>query len=198
MVPLASLIVGVAGISVLCFGFRLGWVTALLNKCNVMLVISLTWLAQFFSDLPMSHFNIKTDSEISKSGADLDQSVDLRLHVAGVRGESATLVTAGGVGEKHQHWLFDSGGDATYRWQLLPLLRTEGVNRITGVLLSHGDRGHIGAMPAVISQFNPEIVIESPLENRSRGYRELNALIESQNLQRIADFAGAAFPTQQD
>ncbi len=175
MVPLAAAIVSLAGVSVICFGAKLAWVSAVVNKMNVGLAVALTALAQFFSSLPMAH--IHTNPRVVLSG---DDGKSLRIDTTGIRGESASLVTLPGKG----HWMIDSGSESTFRWQMLPILRSRGINQLDGIILSHGDHGHIGAIPMVLSRFNPGIVLESSLKNRARVYKEILSLIEKNNIHR--------------
>ncbi len=175
MVPLAGAIISLAGFSVICFGVKLGWISALVNKMNIGLAVFLTALAQFFSNLPMAH--IHTNPRVMLSG---DDGKSLRIDTTGIRGESASLVTLPG----RVHWMIDSGSESTFRWQMLPILRSKGINRLNGVILSHGDHGHIGAIPTVLSRFHPGIVLESHLENRARVYKEIISLIEKNSIHR--------------
>ena len=178
MVPLASIIVIIAGASVAFFGIKLGFVTALLNNINLGLVSFLTWLAQFFAMAPGSH--IHTGSELRVPVSDT-----VSLDVMGIRGESAILVRDG-----EKNWMIDSGGRNTFRGQVLPLLREAGINRIDCLLLSHGDSGHIGAAPYILNHLTPDLIIESSLPNRARVYPEIRDLVEKRRINRLFVEAG--------
>jgi len=181
MVPIAGVMVCLAGVSVIFFGAKLAWIAALTNKLNVGLAVILTSLAQFFSHLPMAHVYTNPRPLLAVGDPHSVDRPTLRIDTAGLRGESASLLSFSGG----NHWMFDSGSDSTFRWQVLPILRSQGINQLEGVLISHGDQGHIGAIPEVISRFHPKFVIESPLENRARIYSEISSLIKKTHTQRV-------------
>lgn len=162
MVPIASLMIGVASFSLAAFGLKLVWLNLAANKINVGIAMTLTALAQFFASLPGATFNTG-DFPRTSPGNDA-----FTLEVMGVRGEAATLITIPrGPGQKPLQWMIDCGGPYTYRNQVLPLLRSRGINRIDALILTHGDQGHIGAAPDLIAQFRPADLFEGVLENRS-------------------------------
>ncbi len=162
MVPIASLMIGVASFSLAAFGLRLVWLNLAANKINVGIAMTLTGLAQFFANLPGATFNTGDFLRASPgNGA-------FTLDVMGDRGEAATLITIPrGPHQKPLLWMIDCGGPHTYRNQVLPLLRSRGINRIDALILTHGDQGHIGAAPDLITQFRPAVLFEGAVENRS-------------------------------
>ncbi len=180
MVPIAGIMVSLAGVSVISFGTKLSWITALANKLNIGLAIILTAAAQFFANLPMAH--VYTNPRTFLSSDRLANTPSLQIDTTGIRGESASLVSVPDNG----HWMIDSGSESTFRWQMLPILRSRGINQLDGLIISHGDQGHIGAIPIVISRFNPKIIIESPFENRARIYQEILSLMKQKSIRREA------------
>ncbi|MDF1816283.1 MAG: ComEC/Rec2 family competence protein, partial [Verrucomicrobiales bacterium] len=177
MVPIASGIVVIAGISILLFGLKLSFLSAILNHFNLLLATFLSILAQFFAGLPGAHIHTGNETVPKKEMISLD--------VMGLRGGSAILATT-----ENQTWMIDSGGKLTFRQQVLPLLRERGINRIDCLILTHGDSGHIGAVPYLLHHLTPDLVIESPLKNRARIYPEIREIIEKRGINRIEISAG--------
>jgi competence protein ComEC len=71
-------------------------------------------------------------------------------------------------------WLLDCGSTGDYDRTLLPYLRSRGVNRLDGLLLTHGDAGHLGgALPAIID-FEPRLLAVSVLRDISSTRRKLH------------------------
>jgi ComEC/Rec2-related protein len=161
MVPLASLVMGLAAASLAAYGLQMTWITLLANRLNVAAAFGLATLAQGFSSIPGATIHTGGDPRARQdSGA-------LRLDVVGDRGESALLLEIPSQGRRPIRWMIDTGGNRTYPARVLPLLRHRAVNRIDTLLLTHGDEGHLGAAPLVLSQFRPSLLLESSLENRS-------------------------------
>lgn len=160
MVPLASLVMGLAAASLACYGLHLTWITALANQLNVAAAFGLASLAQFFSSIPGA--TIHTGHESSQQAKEI-----LRFDVVGERGESSILVEFPIPGRNPVRWMIDTGGDRTYPGRVLPLMRHRGLNRIDTLVLTHGDEGHLGAAPLVLHQFRPSLLLESSVENRS-------------------------------
>jgi len=71
-------------------------------------------------------------------------------------------------------WLLDAGGAGDYDRILLPYLRSRGVNRLDGLLLTHGDARHIGGARSAIDDFEPRLLAESVLRDRSPTRRRLH------------------------
>ncbi len=184
MIPLAIAIVTLAAISVLTFGIKLIWIAGLLNKVNVGLTLLLTILAQFFASVPGSY----TNTNFNTAHRNLSP---LQVDVMGRRGGSASLLTIRSPDDDSENrWLIDTGGKSTYRQQVLPLLRSSGVNQLRGLILSHGDMAHIGAAPEVISSFPPAVLMESPLKNRSRVYSSILETTTEGNVPRVPIHSG--------
>ena len=86
-------------------------------------------------------------------------------------GEGGAIhVRAGGC-----DWLLDCGDDSRYNHTVLPYLRSRGVNRLDGLLLSHGNVKHIGAGVTAIGDFHPYLLAESTQKDRSSTRRNLHA-----------------------
>jgi ComEC/Rec2-related protein len=73
----------------------------------------------------------------------------------------------------NQDWLIDCGSRGTYENIVQPYLRMRGINRLDGLVLTHGDYQHIGGALSAVEDFTPRHVIESVLQDRSPNRRVL-------------------------
>ncbi|MEM6278216.1 MAG: ComEC/Rec2 family competence protein [Verrucomicrobiota bacterium] len=182
MVPLASIVVSLAVVSLGSFSIHATWLTGWLNQLNVGLTVLLTTLAQFFGGLPGAYQNSG-----NVTGA-LPQVAPeaLTMHVISEQGGGAVLLEIPAHNTAPRSlWMIDPGGPATYRRQMLPLLRSKGIDRIDVLVLTHGDVAHIGEASTVLAQFRPGILFESPLPNRSPAYAEIDETAKSEKVQRF-------------
>ena len=180
MVPIASLLVVLAVVAFACFGLHLPWIGDWLSQLAIGLASILTALAQFFATLPGAHIHI------GSSKPDTESEI-LTLDVTGERGDMACLITDQ---QSRSNWMIDCGSLETYRYQMLPVLRNRGVNRLEGLLLSHGDQGHLGAAPLVLNQLGPSLLFEADSPNRAAVYPEIVALSESLDIKKLALSSG--------
>lgn len=178
MVPVASIIVIIAAISILTFGLKAILLTSSLNQLNVLVASFLTALAQFFSTLPGAH--VHTGSANRGDGGEC-----LSIDVLGRGGDQAILIGGG-----RKNWMLDCGNTDTFRHIVLPVLRDRGINRLECLLLSHGDSGHIGAAPYLLSHLRPGLLIESAKPNRARVYPQIVQRKERHGISAIQVQAG--------
>jgi competence protein ComEC len=82
----------------------------------------------------------------------------------------------------HCDWLFDCGSDRDYDRTLREYLHTTGVNRIDGLLLSHGDSLHIGGAIRVSSDCRPRLIIDNPLTDRSIVHRRVRKYFDDSQI----------------
>ena len=115
--------------------------------CCAVIVLIGRWHTPFYrlaGLVWMLLFNPFADSEKSWQ-AELNQG-DFVLTQLDVGQGSAVLIST-----RHHHWLYDTGGqfgqssDAA-RLVVLPALRKLGVNKLDGVIVSHGDKDHAGGV----------------------------------------------------
>ena len=89
----------------------------------------------------------------------------------------AIHVRAGGC-----DWLLDCGDDSRYDHTVLPYLRSRGVNRLDGLVLTHGNVKYIGAGTTALGDFRPYLLAESTLQDRSSTRRNLHAWLAQHHL----------------
>ena len=75
--------------------------------------------------------------------------------------------------------LVNCGAASSASYAIKPFLISQGVNRLSSVVLTHGDARHVGAFPVVQRYFSPRQLITSSLSFRSTPYRQI--LSEAQN-----------------
>lgn len=178
MVPVASGIVMVAILSIAFYGIRLRFLSWFLNFLNLGLVHALTAMAQFFCSLPLAYLH--TGSAPKQAEKEL-----VSLDVMGIRGDGAILVSS-----ETKHWLIDCGSENTFSGQVLPLLRDRGINRIEGLILTHGDSGHAGGAPYLLRHLPPRVFIRSEHPYRARMFGQVEDLLASRKIEQIRVKAG--------
>jgi DNA internalization-related competence protein ComEC/Rec2 len=69
--------------------------------------------------------------------------------------------------------LVDCGNEVSVQFVTKPFLQAQGVNRLPGLLLTHGDLRHVGGAPRIDQSFNAERIYVSDVRFRSTAYRQL-------------------------
>jgi competence protein ComEC len=144
------------------------WTTGamLFSNANWLCAKTLLLVVKGFALLPGGHVYVEARRPVGGVAAELTL-LDLGT------GAAAHLRTGG------RNWLIDCGDAANYGRTVLPYLRSRGVNRLDGLLLTHGDVQHIGAAGSLISDFVPRQIVDSVLRDRSptraRLHRDLAA-----------------------
>ncbi len=98
-----------------------------------------------------------------------------------------TVLDLGEGGAAHlraggRDWLLDCGGEVAYDRIVLPYLRTRGVNRLDGLLLTHGDVKHIGGALSALDDFRPRFLADSVLRDRSPTRQNFHAELARRGL----------------
>lgn len=145
LVPASALSMGASCVGLLSAGVGLETVQRVMNRLNGHLAGGLIWSAEFFSNLPGASFTL-----------DLRFRRDPPLHELQVLslndgGAAAFLRTPSG------QWLIDCGSRGEWRRVVEPFLRHEGVNRLAGLVLTHGDSHHVGAAMAALELGQPRL-----------------------------------------
>lgn len=159
VVPIAFLVLAVGLMSLLVAAFSPA-LTVILNNANWSLAWVILGSVQLFARAPASHFYLELPHWPNGAHTELT-ALDLN------EGAAVHVRTAGA------HWLFDPGGERDFKRVLRSYLRSRGVNRLDGLLLTHGDATHIGGAGAVLDAFRPRQVVDSPSPDRSIVHRRL-------------------------
>jgi competence protein ComEC len=70
-------------------------------------------------------------------------------------------------------WLIDTGNRETAERLMKPFLRSRGVDRLSGIVLTHGDSLHVGGAARLAQDFSPKEVLTTCVPQRSTVYRKV-------------------------
>jgi ComEC/Rec2-related protein len=179
VVPIAFFILAVALLSVVTAPLSTS-LSIVFNNANWFLAKAVLAIVQWFAQIPASHYYIGPQQ--------LPGSPQYRITVLDVGTGAACHLHVPGA-----DWLFDCGSERDYGRVLRDYLHAAGVNRIKGILLTHGDSLHIGGAAPLMTEFSPAVLIDNPAADRSavhhrltQGFRRLK--IEAKRLAAGANF----------
>ena len=152
LVPLSFLCLSTTCLSLGAAALNLQGVQIVLNNANWALAKSMVASAAWFSGLPGANFHFQPNAP--QVGAPVVWRV-MEMPFGG----AAHHVRAGTA-----DWLFDTGDETEFRRTLRPYLHSSGIDALTGVVLSHNDAGHIGAIQSVIDEFGRPLIFSSTQE----------------------------------
>ncbi len=184
VVPIAFLVLAVGLMSLLLAAFA-PVLTIVLNNANWSLASLILSAVQLFASAPASHFYVERPhwpdgAHTEVTALDLNEGAAVHIRTA------------------RTHWLFDPGGERDFKRVLRGYLRSRGVNRLDGLLLTHGDATHIGGAGAVMGVFRPRQVVDSPAPDRSIVHRRLIFQCAERSIPRKLVAAGDEFPLSPD
>jgi competence protein ComEC len=163
VVPIAFFVLAGALLSLVTAPVSSG-LSLLFNNANWALTKLILAAVGLFAQIPGGHSYVEHPHR--PSGALLEiNALDLRsgaaLHLRGA----------------HRDWLIDAGPTRDYDRVLLPYLRARGVNRLDGLVLTHGDAAHIGGASGVLLDFQPRQLIGTMAPARSSLHRKFVELV---------------------
>jgi competence protein ComEC len=166
VVPIAFFVLAGALLSVITAPFS-QWLSVIFNHANWALTKLILGAVSLFAQIPAGHLYVEHPHR--PSGAILEiNALDLRsgaaLHLR----------------DSHSDWLVDAGPARDYDRVLLPYLRSRGVNRLEGLVLTHGDAGHLGGAGAVLADFRPRQLIDTAAPDRSTFHHKFLDLLATQ------------------
>jgi len=104
-------------------------------------------------------------------------------------GAGATVHVRSDTGD----WLLDCGSARDYERVLRSYLHAAGVNRVDGVLLSHGDSLHTGAADLLMRDFVPRRFFDNATADRSTIHRRLREVFSNWRVNVMSLSAGENF-----
>jgi competence protein ComEC len=131
------------------------------NNANWSLAKIIFGFVQGFAVLPAGHVYVARPHWPTGARAEIT--------VLDIGAGAAVNMCAGGT-----DWLFDTGSSRDYEKILRGALHSRGVNRLHGLVLSHGDSMHIGGATSVLADFNPRRVIDNGAPDRSKIHQALS------------------------
>ena len=169
-VPLAFFVLAL-GLMSLLVSFASSWLLVVVNCANWACAKLLLLVVAFFARVPGGHVYV----EYPRLGsAPLCEITALDV------GQGAAIHLRAGRGD----WMFDCGHLRDYERTVLPYLRSRGVNRLDGLILSHGDSSHIGGAVPLIADFLPLWIGDTPFLDRSSSRREFHEEIAARRFGR--------------
>jgi competence protein ComEC len=184
VVPIAFLILAIALLSILTAPL-LAPLSVVFNNANWCLARLVLVLVHWFAQLPGGHYYIAEPHWPGRART--------KITVLDVGAGAAVHLRVPGA-----NWLFDCGSRRDYDRVLLPYLHAAGVNRIDGLLLSHGDSLHIGAAELLLQDFLPRVLIDNPAPDRSMAHRRLRSLLAARRIEPMNLSAGRNFDLHGD
>jgi len=184
VVPIAFFILAIALLS-LCSAPLLPWVAVIFNNANWALATLVIGIVHLFAQIPGGHFYVQLPHWPEKlvvkiTVLDLGAGAAVHLHT------------------RSADWLFDCGNDRSYERVVREYLHWAGVNRLSGLLLTHGDALHLGGTAQLLDDFPRIRVLDNPAPDRSTIHRRLQRLFQERGIHSDALVAGDTFRLSRD
>jgi competence protein ComEC len=168
VVPMAFAILSQGILAILCGTFSHGLAT-LFNNSNWLVAHAVLWTVRFFAQLPGGHLYVELPRAHAAPLCEItvfDLGAGASVHVRSAR----------------RDWLFDTGSAFSFENVVRPYLRTRGVNSLDGLLVSHGNSGHVGGALVALDDFSPREIADSPVRDRSPSRRALHAQLAARHI----------------
>lgn len=161
VVPIAFFVLAVSLLSLITTPL-LPWVAIVSNNANWTLATLVIGIVHLFAKIPGGHFYVGEPDwgRISAKVTVLDLGAGAAVHVR-ANGDD---------------WLFDCGSERTYERIVRKYLHWAGVNRLKGLVLTHGDSQHIGGVTQLLNDFPRVRLIDNPAPDRSLIHRRLSRI----------------------
>src|SRR6266700_611169 len=179
VVPIAFFVIAIALLSLVSEPL-LPWLTVIFNNANWALATLVIGVVHLFAQVPGGHFYVEQPHWPEKLVAKITV-LDLGA------GAAVHLQTEGA------NWLFDCGNDRSYERVVREYLHWAGVNRLSGLLLTHGDALHLGGTAQLLDDFPRVCVLDNPTRDRSTIHRRLQRLFQERGIKPAALAAGDSF-----
>jgi ComEC/Rec2-related protein len=162
VVPLASLVLATASLS-LAAGVFSAWLAGVFNNAAWLACRLTIAIVTVFASIPGGSRYV---------GVPEPPGTVATLTVFDAHRGGSSLLTAGSGA-----WLIDTGSAFFADSVVVPFLRMSGVNTLDGLVLTHGDSGHLGGFERVESAVPIRRILDSGLPSRSQIHRHiLNAV----------------------
>src|SRR5256714_776990 len=179
VVPIAFFILAIALLSLLLTPLLL-WPAVIFNNANWFLAQVVLGIVHLLAQVPGGHFYVERphwpQNDIAKITV-LDLGAGAAVHLRTRSGD----------------WLFDCGSDRTYKRVVREYLHAAGVNRLDGLLLTHGDSLHIGGATELLHDFPGVRLIDNPAPDRSAVHQRLQRLFQQRKIKPNNLVAGDSF-----
>ncbi|MFN2508958.1 MAG: ComEC/Rec2 family competence protein [Chthoniobacterales bacterium] len=170
VVPLAFFVLAVGLLSLLVMPIAPA-LAIVLNNANWSLAAAILASVELFTRAPAGHFYVELPHRRTRARVEitaLDFGAGAALHLR----------------TRRRDWLFDCGSESRFRRIGRSYLRSRGVNRLQGLILTHGDSAHLGAAPMVLRAFKPREIVDTAVPDRSSAHRRLSAYLQEHSIPR--------------
>jgi len=163
VVPIAYFVLALAMLSLMAAPISSA-LSILFNNANWLMSRAVLGLVHFFAMLPTGHVYLArfTERHAPITITVLDEGTGGAAHIR----------------TNNYDWLIDCGSQRNYERTLKSFLHSRGINRIEGILLTHGDAQHIGGAADTVADFAPREIYENPLDVRSAVQRRLSDALQ--------------------
>src|SRR5436309_1308935 len=184
VVPIAFFVLAIALLSLLSTPL-LPWLAIVFNNANWALATLVIGIVHLFAQIPGGHFYVETPDGGEKLLAKI------------------TVLDLGAGAAVHLHsgsadWLFDCGSERAYQQVVREYLHWAGVNRLDGLLLTHGDALHLGGTAQLLDDFPRVRVVDNPAPDRSTIHRRLQRLFQQRGIRSDTLAVGDSFRLSRD
>ena len=184
VVPIAFFILAIALLSLVSTPILPG-LAVIFNNANWLLAQLVIGIVQFLAHVPGGHFYVEhphwPENLVAKITV-LDIGAGAAVHL---QTESA-------------NWLFDCGNERTYQRVVREYLHWAGINRLSGLLLTHGDALHLGGTAQLLDDFPQIRVVDNAAPDHSGAHRNMQHLFRERGIKLENLFAGDSFRLSSD
>src|SRR5205809_1044993 len=139
VVPLAFFVLAIALLSLISAPI-LPWLAVVFNNANWALATLVIGIVHLFAQIPGGHYYIEQPH--------WPETLAAKITVLDLGAGAAVHLRTGGA-----DWLFDCGSELSDERVVREYLHWAGVNRLDGLLLTHGDALHIGGAAELLRDF---------------------------------------------
>ena len=176
VVPIAFFVLAGALLSLIAAPIS-AWLSVVFNNANWALTTLILGAVHLFVQIPGGHFYVERPHQ--------PIAAQFEINVLNLRAGGAVHIRAG-----NRDWLFDAGPARDYERIVCSYLRARGVDRLDGLVLTHGDANHLGGAMATIMDFRPRQCIDTAGDDRSVLHRKFIDRLISENRSRRLCHAG--------
>jgi beta-lactamase superfamily II metal-dependent hydrolase len=179
VVPIAFFILAIALLSLLSTPL-LPWLAVIFNNANWFLAKLVLGIVQLFAQIPGGHFYVEQPH--------WSEELTAQITVLDLGAGAAVHLRTGGA-----DWLFDCGSERAYERVVRQYLHWAGVNRLDGLLLTHGDALHIGGAAELLRDFPRIHIIDNLAPDRSTIHQQLQRILQQRGIKTDHLVAGDGF-----
>src|SRR6266536_329193 len=184
VVPIAFFILATALLSLLSMPLLPG-LAVIFNNANWLLAQVVIGIVQFLAHVPGGHFYVEHPHWPEKLVA--------KITVLDVGAGAAVHLQTGSA-----NWLFDCGNERNYQRVVREYLHWAGINRLSGLLLTHGDALHLGGTAQLLDDFPRIRVVDNATPDHSAVNQRLQRLFRERGVKLDNLFAGDSFRRSRD